>query len=200
MAIIINVTKTKAMIRRVYTFNEHAVWHSILNGDVKNDFVSENMLALSTFGIYHWQKGTDYAWGENGRYDSNDMSYIVCILVDVRHEYIPHRRFGFRSSENSCGLRHQFLKIIARVIVSNFVYPIWINQTEDTMWGTVWSRKTRCNTLLCNYFWCRLLLDVINGFSITSFFIINNIYLLIKLLWNWKFVKFVKAMDWETFV
>ena len=61
MAIIINVTKPKAMIRRVYTFNEHAVWHSILNGDVKNDFVSENMLALSTFGIYHWQKGTDYA-------------------------------------------------------------------------------------------------------------------------------------------
>lgn len=61
MAIIIDVTKTKAMIRRVYNFNEHAVWHSILSGDVKNDFVSENMLALSTFGIYHWQKGTDYA-------------------------------------------------------------------------------------------------------------------------------------------
>ena len=61
MAIIINVTKTKAMIRRVYNFNEHSVWHSILSGDVKNDFVSENMLALSTFGIYHWQKGTDYA-------------------------------------------------------------------------------------------------------------------------------------------
>ena len=55
------VTKTRAMIQRVYNFNEHSVWHSILNGDVKNAFVSENMLALSTFGIYHWQKGTDYA-------------------------------------------------------------------------------------------------------------------------------------------
>ena len=132
MAIIIDVTKTKAMIRRVYNFNEHAVWHSILSGDVKNDFVSENMLALSTFGIYHWQKGTDYAWIKN---ENNYLLQWVTLTASYLNQ-------------------------------SNWRYK----ESFTAMWETVWSTKGRCNTLLCNYFRCRLLLDVINGFSITSFF------------------------------
>ena len=50
----------KATLTEVYS-EEHSVWHGILNGDIKSDFVNQNALALSTLGVYHWQKGTDYA-------------------------------------------------------------------------------------------------------------------------------------------
>ena len=45
---------------KVYSENEHSLWHDILNGDIRSDFVTQNALALSTLGVYHWQKGTDF--------------------------------------------------------------------------------------------------------------------------------------------
>ena len=49
----------KATLPKVYS-EEHSVWHGILNGDIKSHFVTQNALALSTLGVYHWQKGTDF--------------------------------------------------------------------------------------------------------------------------------------------
>ena len=46
----------------IYGEAEHSVWHGILNGDVRNDFVAENALALSALGVYHWQKDTGYIY------------------------------------------------------------------------------------------------------------------------------------------
>ena len=39
----------KATLPEVYS-EEHSVWHGILNGDIKIDFVNQNALALSTLG------------------------------------------------------------------------------------------------------------------------------------------------------
>ena len=97
------VTKTKATIHRVYSLNEHSVWHGIL--DVKNDFVSENMLALSTLVFYHSIKGNDYAWSENDAYHWSHMSYIACILFEsinlkIRRKFYSDVRKCTAMSEN----------------------------------------------------------------------------------------------------
>lgn len=46
----------------IYGEAEHSVWHGILNGDVRNDFVAENALGLSALGVYHWQKDTGFIY------------------------------------------------------------------------------------------------------------------------------------------